>query len=456
MLQRNDRPLLIWVMSLLLVVSFGLTACSSPEEGQEGEATEEVVEGEEAEGGGEEAEAGAEEADAAAEEAEEEDDKPQRRERSVSVSATPAERTSLVVPVIAEGVVRARHSAEIKFELAGRIMKVHVQEGQRVRHGQRLATLDDREYVLASEEARANTLDALGKLAVEENDFGEMNEVEQKALLDQVAELEAMQRRGEISREERRAREMDLGVAAVRDGAFRRELLEVRSGLAASRAAQQRADLNLERTILRAPFTGVVSGLTLNAGERIQVGQTLCTVVDDVDVEADIGVLESDLRALELGRPALVYIPALDITVPAAVDVISPSIDSASRTCQVLVRLRSDDGKIKPGMFVRASIAGEVHSDKLVVPREAILTRDGRPLLFRVEDERAKWVYVELGLRNDHVVEIARVVQGGPVDAGTLVVVDNHLTLTHDAQVKVRRTEPLVDPWAEFDLGINP
>jgi hypothetical protein len=42
------------------------------------------------------------------------------------------------------------------------------------------------------------------------------------------------------------------------------------------------------------------------------------------------------------------------------------------------------------------------------------------------------------------------------VEAGTPVVVDNHLTLTHDAKVKVRRTEPLVDPWAEFDLGINP
>lgn len=450
MLLRSDRTFLIWVLSLILVASFGMAACSSPEDGEEGEATEEVAEGEDAEG--DVAEGDAAEGDAA----EEEEEKPQRRERSVSVTATLAERTSLVVPVIAEGVVRARNAAEIKFELAGRISQVHVQEGQRVRRGQRLATLDNREYVVASEEARANTLDALGKLAVEESDLGETNEAEQKALLDQIAELEAMERRGEISREERRAREMDLGVSAVRDGAFRRELLEVRSGLAASRAAQQRAELNLERTVLRAPFSGVVSGLTLDTGERVQVGETLCTVIDDVDVEADIGVLESDLKALELGRPALVYIPALDITVPAAVDIISPSIDSASRTCQVLVRLRSEDGKIKPGMFVRASIAGEVHTDKLVVPREAILTRDGRPLIFRVEDERAKWVYVELGLRNDHAVEIAKVVQGGPVDSGTPVVVDNHLTLTHDAKVKVRRTEPLVDPWAEFDLGINP
>lgn len=449
MVKRADRLFLYWTLTLLLVIAGSLAACSSPEDGADEATTEESADGESTEDETAEGAAATEDGEA------EEDDKPARRERSVSVTTTLAERTSLVVPVIAEGVVRARHSAEIKFELAGRIAKVQVREGQHVRRGQALATLDDREYVVASEEARANTLDALGKLAVEESEFGEPS-AGAEALREQLAELDAMAQRGEITRDEHRAREMDLGIAAVRDGAFRRELLEVRSGLAASRAAQKRAELNLERTILRAPFSGVVTELTLNAGERIQVGENLCTIVDDVDIEADIGVLESDLRALELGRPALVYIPALDLTIAAAVDVISPRIDPESRTCQVLVRLRSENGKIKPGMFVRTSIAGEVHTDKLVVPREAILTRDGRPLLFRVEDERAKWVYVELGLRNDHVVEIVRVVQGGPVEPGTPVVIDNHLTLTHDAKVKVRRTEPLVDPWDEFDLQITP
>jgi multidrug efflux pump subunit AcrA (membrane-fusion protein) len=169
-------------------------------------------------------------------------------------------------------------------------------------------------------------------------------------------------------------------------------------------------------------------------------------------VEAEIGVLESDLKVLEPGRPAMVTIPALDRTFQATVDVISPAIDPDSRTCQILMRLRSEDGKIKPGMFVRASIAGEIHADKLLVPREAILSRDGRPLLFRVEGDRAKWVYVELGLRNDNAVEITRVVQGGPLDAGTPIVVDNHLTLTHDAKVKVRSTTELEDPWASYAL----
>ena len=69
-------------------------------------------------------------------------------------------------------------------------------------------------------------------------------------------------------------------------------------------------------------------------------------------------------------------------------------------------------------------------------------------MLFKVEDDRARWVYVKLGMRNDHVVEIARVSQGGPLEPGTLVVIDNHLTLTHDAKVKVKKRVEISDPWA--------
>ena len=98
-------------------------------------------------------------------------------------------------------------------------------------------------------------------------------------------------------------------------------------------------------------------------------------------------------------------------------------------------------------MFVRAAIAGEILPERILVPREAIVTRDGRPVLFKVEDGRARWVYVQLGPQNETLVEIARVDQGGPLDPGTPVIVDNHLTMTHDAKVKVKKTVEVPDPW---------
>jgi RND family efflux transporter MFP subunit len=396
--------------------------------------------------GAEQDSAGEDRKEGDAETAEKKDDKP-KKELSTSIHASPVARGPLVIPVVAEGSIRARNVTDIKFEIGGTVHKVWVTEGQRVRRGQKLVTLDDREVRLALEEARSRYLQALGQLAVEEEGYS--SKTAEGELQQRRDELKQLEREGKIARRERLDRELDLGMEAVRNGAYRRELLEVRSGLASSRADAARLELDLEKTVIEAPFSGVITGLALNANERVQLGQSVARLVDDINIEAEVAVLESDLGGLAVGRSARLTIPALGETLDLEVDVISPEIDEDSRTCKILLRLDSDKGRIKPGMFARAAIAGQIYEDKLLVPREAILTRDGRPMLFRVEGDRAKWVYVKLGLRNDHVVEIAGVTQGGPLDPETLVVVGNHLTLTHDAKIKVSKTLPISDPWVQ-------
>ena len=326
---------------------------------------------------------------------EEEKPKKKRKERSTSVNVAPVVRGDLVLPVIAEGSIRARNTASLKFEATGRITEVHVREGQRVRKGQEIVSLDDRDVQLALEEARSRYLQGLGQLAVEEEGYS--GKKAEQTLNDQTSELALMETDGLITRQERLDRELELGMAAVRNGAYRRELLEVRSGLAKARADMTRLNLDLERTVVRAPFSGVITELNLSPGESIQAGGIVSRLVDDTHIEADVGVLESDLGHISLGGPAFLQIPSLEELISVKVDVISPDIDQDSRTCSVLMRLRSGKKVVRPGMFVRASIAGKTFTDRLLVPVEAILTRDGRPVLFRVEDGRAKWVYVQLG-----------------------------------------------------------
>ena len=375
-----------------------------------------------------------------------------RKEKPVSVNVCNAFRGELVVPVVAEGTIRARRTAELRFELSGKIRRIAVKEGQSVKKGQLLAQLDDREYRIRIEEAHSRYLQALGKVAVEEDGSSLPQDSERaKVLRKKLQDLADMEARGEITRTERLDREIALGMEAVGEGGFRRELVEARSGLAQARADEEQARLNLEKTQLRAPFAGVVTGLTLAPGEWVNANQAFASLVDNVDIEAVVGVLESDLKNLELQRPALLAVPALGDTIPVRVDVISPRIDSASRTCQVLMRLRSEDGRVKPGMFVRALIAGEILKDRLLVPREAILTRDGRPLLFKVVDGRSKWVYVKLGAQNDRFVEIEKVLQGGPLEPGVPVIISNHLTLAHDAKIKIKKTVTPPDAWASFE-----
>jgi RND family efflux transporter MFP subunit len=373
------------------------------------------------------------------EEADENDDekKPRSRERATSVNAARVFRGELVVPVIAEGTIRTRHATDVRAEIGGRIEKLHVEEGQYVKRGQKIAELDGREYQIALEEAHARYLAAIGQIAVEKEDIEADDDT--GAIRKQLAELADLEEAGKITREQRRTQEVEIAVQALREGHYRRELIEARSGLNQARADEDRARLNLSRTIIRAPFSGTVSNLLLSEGHLLGVGEVICSLIDNINVEAEVGVLESELSGLEEGRPALLFIPALEETLRADVDVISPRIDTDSRTCQVLIPIDNENGRVRPGMFVRAAIAGKIYPDRLLIPNEAILSRDGRPLVFRVEDDRAKWVYLKLGLRNDRFTEVERVMQGGPLEPGTLIVISNHLTLSHDAKIKVRK-----------------
>lgn len=368
-----------------------------------------------------------------------------RRERTTSVTVSQAFRGELVIPVYAEGSLRARHTAELRTEIAGPVVRIAAEEGQQVRKGQLIVKLDDREYEVAAEEARAKYLEALSLVAIE----NEQIEVPDRPadLQAKIDELEDLEAKGVITREERLAREVTLDVDALREGHYRLDVVTSRSGIAAARAQMERARLNLERTEIRAPFAGVLTGLELSAGEHVTANQTVCTLVNNTDIEAEVGVLESDIGTISEGEPALLAIPALHDTVRVTVDVISPQFDSATRTCKVLLRVRNESGAMRPGMFVRAIIAGESLVDRLLVPKEAVLTRDGRPLLFKVEGDRAKWLYLKIGRQNDAFVEIEGVLQGESLAPSDSVVVADHLTLAHDAKIKVKKVLPINDPW---------
>ncbi len=376
-----------------------------------------------------------------------------RRERAVTVNAARAIRGDLVRPVVAEGHIRARHTAELHAEVAGKIARVIAEEGQSVKRGQMILKLDDREYEMASEEARARYLQALSLLTIEDADVDTALVGQAKEVRDEFADLDRLERAGKITRDERLAREIALDIQSLKEGKFRGEIAAARSGVSVARADLERARLNLERTEIRAPFDGVITGLVLSPGQQLMLNQAICTLVDNINIEAEIGVLEADVGKIAPGGSAILAVPAVGDTLNVTVDVVSPQFDSETRTCQVLLRVKNADGKLRPGMFARALISGERFKDRLLVPREAILTRDGRPLLFKVDGDRAKWLYVDLGESNDHLVEIKNVLQGGTLDPGDRVIVSDHLTLAHDAKVKVRRTVAIDDPWIHFAQG---
>jgi len=371
-----------------------------------------------------------------------------KTEKAIRVNAGLVRNGELVQPVYADGVLRTTQHVEVSSKLGGELVSVRVRNGDRVRAGQLLASIDAREYRIALEESRYRHIQALSEIAAE----GEEQVADQDALsafVEQRDALAALRSRREISEEEFQARLLDLELSSLKEGAFRQDTFAQRTGLADARIAEERARLNLEYTDIRAPFAGIVSGLSIVKGQNISVGQALCTVTDDTELEAVVNVLEADLGSLIEGRAALVGVPAVDDTIRAAVDVISPVLDETSRTCEVIIRFHNTDRKYRPGMFVRAEMAARIHADRLMVPREAVLTRDDRTLVFKVTDEpRAQWLYVDTGLENSEWIEILKVHSGGSLAEGEQVVVSDHLTLAHEAKLRIRKTVPANDRWA--------
>lgn len=370
-----------------------------------------------------------------------------RQERAIKVEVAEVRRGDLVIPIRADGAIRTPRSVEVRTKVGGELLEMLVRDGDRVRAGQLLARIDPRELALQLEEARQRHVQALSVLAAE----GDTSTANHAAMAEFVARREALEarlERGEIDAEAFSTQLLDLELTALGQGAFRRQLTESRTGLAEARLSEERARLSLEYTEIRAPFAGIVEGATAVRGEILGVGARICRLYDNDRLEAVVNVLEADLGNLETGRPALLAIPAAGDTLAATVDVVSPRLDEGSRTCEVLIRFRNDRGRYLPGMFVRAEIAGWVYTDRLQVPKEAVLVRDDRPLVFKVQGDRAQWLYVDTGLENEEWVEITGVHSGGSLVPGEHVVVSDHLTLAHEAKLDVQRTRPPRDRWA--------
>jgi RND family efflux transporter MFP subunit len=372
----------------------------------------------------------------------------EKAEKAIKVDIADVRYGEMVIPIRADGAIRTPRAVEVRTKAGGQVVEVLVRNGDRVKKGELLARIDQREYALALEEARQRHVQALSRLAAEQDTVVP----QPQALADfttQRAALQAELTRGAITREIFEARLLSLELAALDEGAFREQLFEQRTGLADARLAEERARLNLENTEIRAPFGGIVEGVTAVPGEILTIGARICRVYDNDELEAAVNVLEADLGNLTVGRPVLLAVPATGDTLMEAVDVISPQLDPSSRTCEVIIRFNNTSGRLRPGMFVRAEIAGWIYPDKLQVPKEALLIRDDRPLIFKVVDNRAQWLYVDTGLENEDWIEITGVHSGGTLGAGDRVVVSDHLTLAHEANLDIRRIRPPRDRWAQ-------
>ncbi len=226
-------------------------------------------------------------------------------------------------------------------------------------------------------------------------------------------------------------------------------MARARSGLSEAEVGVREAELNVRRATVRAPFAGSVANLAVVTGQRLQARDSVAEIVDLSQIKIEVQALETEVPDLEVGRLARVTLSAYpDTVLIGRVASINPVIDPRTRTARVTVLLPNPEGAVKPGMYARVWIAARLYADRIIVPREAILERDGRTLVFVLEPWEpgsaqglAKWTYVTTGLENETQVEIVPSQCTTMLEPGQVVLTDGHYTLIHDALVRVSEDE---------------
>jgi RND family efflux transporter MFP subunit len=197
----------------------------------------------------------------------------------------------------------------------------------------------------------------------------------------------------------------------------------------------------LEKTVIRAPFAGILTDLKVSPKERLEAGREICTLVDIGRIKVKAKVLESEIGKMQTGREVDLRFSAYpDKVFKGTVEAVSPIINTEDKTCAVHIGVANINEEIKPGMHAEVEIAAEINKDRLLVPQEALLVRGGRKLVFVVENGIAKWRYVEVGLENEHYAEILPSTEPGwGVAEGEQVIIEGHFTLAHDARVAAKQ-----------------
>jgi RND family efflux transporter MFP subunit len=319
-----------------------------------------------------------------------------RFEVEVATAAPPAAAAGPTAILQATGYVTARRQATVSAQITGALTQVLIEEGERVSAGQVLAKLDDTaqraalaQSVAQVEAAKAILIQVQAQLDQSRRDLKRNQDLIDRHLVSQQA----------LETADTQVRTTEAQVAS-----------QVRQ-VELAQAGQRGAQVQLDYTTVRAPFSGVITAKAAQAGEivspisagggftRTGVG----TIVDMDSLEVEVDVNEAYINRVRASQPAEAVLDAYpDWTIPAHVIAIVPTADRSKATVKVRIAIDQKDSRILPDMGVRVSFLEEAAKGGpeagsqaaatlrgLLVPAGAIVERDGRSIVFTIEGDHA-------------------------------------------------------------------
>lgn len=362
------------------------------------------------------------------------------------VVVTPVVEREVPASIKLVGTVLADRAAVVAAEVSGPVVSFPAAEGQLLKQGEVLCELDTVTAGLRLEEARAR----LGSLQarLEELENGTREEL-LRQLAAQVEEAQAiyekwkyerkrveeLSERNQSSAKERHDTEMEYLAAKQRlsqmqaaneiavNGPRQEEIARARYDVAAQEAVVRRLERDLEKTRIRAPFDGFVVAKRTEVGEWIEDGGPVCEMVAIETVKVRADVPESAVAYARTGAPATISSDTLQRTVAARIARVIPRAAPAARTFPIEIDLPNQDHTLLPGMFVWTYVPAGPRGKRLMVHKDAIVSRGPAKQVFVIrpgagDGKMAIPTPVTTGLEVAGEIEI----QAAGIQAGDLVV----------------------------------
>jgi RND family efflux transporter MFP subunit len=326
----------------------------------------------------------------------------------VAVDTATVHRGDIAQRIAAPGSLAALRESRIGTEVSGPIEAVFVHEGDRVEAGDPLFQIDAEPYQVMLRQARAGLDLARAERRQVAADLARARDLHGK----QVVAEQAVERL-----------QTQLAVAKARE----------------SQAAEgvHRAELDLRRTTVRAPYAGaVVSRLADEGTTALSQPQTIVVVLQEThELEGRATIPETHASQVHVGDRAVVKVAGQPAPIETEISAVGDAVDPATRTYEVRMRVPNPDHRLKAGVFAEFVIHPQPRKGVLLVPREAIRTEEGRTRVLALREGHAVAVPIEIGAVSH---DAAEVIAG--IDVGERVIVgDEAQTVAPGMAVRERR-----------------
>ncbi|MGH8533735.1 MAG: efflux RND transporter periplasmic adaptor subunit [Gammaproteobacteria bacterium] len=333
----------------------------------------------------------------------------------------------------ATGYVVPQRKADVASKATGRLESLHVEEGSRVKAGQVLARLENRDLLASRNRALANVDVARAQVNEAAAAFDES-----RLMFERTVKLVTKQF----------ATREDYDAAQARLKKAQAALASARASVAAAESALQETEVAVEYTSIRAPFDGVILRKYADLGDIVaplasadQSKGAVVSLADMGSLQVEADVAESNFPSVRAGQPCVVQLDALpELRLAALVRSIVPTVDRSKATVLVKIGFLDPDPRILPEMSAKvAFLSRELSAGEtlpvLTIPRSAVVRRHQQQVVFRVHGERAEEVVIGSSQALGD-----RLIVGRELREGDQVVIDPPAPVSDGAKVRV---EPL-------------